>query len=259
MGVVGDETREWLEADGLGGFASGTAAGPRTRRYHALLLVATTPPTGRMVLVNGFDAWVETPSGQYAISSQRYTPETIYPDGATHCESFDIEPWPRWRFRFADGTVVEQEIFVPAGTPATALAWRLAEPRPGVTLKLRPFLSGRDYHALHHENPAFRHAARIDGERLEWRPYQGVPAILSLANATYAADPSWYRNFLYKDEAGRGLDATEDLASPGMLTWDLSSGEAAWVLAAEGADGFPVEPGRGAWATLDAWREAERT
>ena len=43
---------EWLEIDGLGGFASGTVAGPRTRRYHALLLVATTPPTGRFVLVN---------------------------------------------------------------------------------------------------------------------------------------------------------------------------------------------------------------
>ena len=37
---------EWLEADGLGGFASGTVAGVRTRRYHALLLAATTPPTG---------------------------------------------------------------------------------------------------------------------------------------------------------------------------------------------------------------------
>ncbi|PYN18882.1 MAG: hypothetical protein DMD99_26605, partial [Candidatus Rokuibacteriota bacterium] len=48
---------EWLEADGLGGFASGTVSGMRTRRYHALLLTAITPPTGRFVLVNGFDAW----------------------------------------------------------------------------------------------------------------------------------------------------------------------------------------------------------
>ena len=52
---------EWLEADGLGGFASGTVSGIRTRRYHALLLTALTPPTGRLVLVNGFDAWVDTP------------------------------------------------------------------------------------------------------------------------------------------------------------------------------------------------------
>jgi glycogen debranching enzyme len=64
--------REWLETDGLGGFASGTAPGIRTRRYHALLLAATTPPTGRVVLVNGFDAWVETANGTFSLSSQRY-------------------------------------------------------------------------------------------------------------------------------------------------------------------------------------------
>jgi hypothetical protein len=54
-----DGSAEWLEADGLGGFASGTVSGVRTRRYHALLLAATASPTGRVVLVNGLDAWVE--------------------------------------------------------------------------------------------------------------------------------------------------------------------------------------------------------
>jgi glycogen debranching enzyme len=63
---------EWIEADGLGGFASGTAEGIRTRRYHAALLVATAPPSGRMVLVNGFDAGVETTAGWFALSTQRY-------------------------------------------------------------------------------------------------------------------------------------------------------------------------------------------
>ena len=48
-----------MEADGLGGFASGTVNGIRTRRYHAILLTATTPPAGRVVLVNGFEAWLE--------------------------------------------------------------------------------------------------------------------------------------------------------------------------------------------------------
>jgi glycogen debranching enzyme len=34
---------EWLEADGVGGFASGTVSGVRTRRYHGLLVPATMP------------------------------------------------------------------------------------------------------------------------------------------------------------------------------------------------------------------------
>ena len=100
-----DSSAEWLEADGLGGFASGTVSGIRTRRYHALLLTATTPPAGRMVLVNGFDAWVETPDGTFALSSQRYAPDVIHPDGASRIESFEYEPWPRWRFRLTNDLV----------------------------------------------------------------------------------------------------------------------------------------------------------
>ena len=72
-------TAEWLEADGLGGFASGTSAGLRTRRYHGLLLTATTPPTGRVMLVNGLEAWVETPSVQL-VWDPPWTPERMSPE-----------------------------------------------------------------------------------------------------------------------------------------------------------------------------------
>src|SRR5919197_2562932 len=92
MALIPDRLAEWLEADGVGGFASGTVAGPRTRRYHALLLVATTPPTGRFVLVNGLDAWVDTEGGRFALSSQRYGPDVVHPDGERRPEAFGAEP-----------------------------------------------------------------------------------------------------------------------------------------------------------------------
>src|SRR5438067_504924 len=120
-----DPNAEWLEADGLGGFASGTVSGIRTRRYHALLLTATTPPAGRLVLVNGFEEWVETPDGTFAISSQRYAADVVHPNGAARIESFEDEPWPRWRFRLTDDLVIEQEIFVPHGESAVMLSWRV--------------------------------------------------------------------------------------------------------------------------------------
>jgi glycogen debranching enzyme len=100
-------SREWLEADGVGGFASGTSTGIRTRRYHSLLLTATTPPTGRMVLVNGFDAWVETPAGRFELTSQLYAPDVLGGSGAQHIEQFTAVPWPRWIFKFEDGTRIE--------------------------------------------------------------------------------------------------------------------------------------------------------
>jgi glycogen debranching enzyme len=42
--------REWLETNGIGGFASSTIIGLNTRRYHGLLTAALTPPVGRFVL-----------------------------------------------------------------------------------------------------------------------------------------------------------------------------------------------------------------
>ena len=148
-------TREWLEADGLGGFASGTSTGIRTRRYHALLLTATTPPTGRLVLVNGFEAWIETPKGRFALTSQRYAPDVIHPDGAERIADFSVEPWPKWQFRFEDGTELAQEVFVVKEAGVTALTWRLKRKGTNVRLFVRPLLSGRDYHALHKENGEF--------------------------------------------------------------------------------------------------------
>ncbi len=223
---------EWLEADGHGGFASGTVTGIRTRRYHALLLTATTPPTGRLVLVNGFDAWIETPQGRFALTSQNYTPGVVSPDGAQRIQKFSTEPWPSWTFRFEDGTELTQEIFVAGEAGATVLTWRLLSKSRNVKLFLRPFLSGRDYHGLHKENSTFRFDPTPNGEKVLWQPYDGVPGIYAMygSNGYYTHEPQWYRNFLYEEERARGLDDTEDIASPGVFDWDLAAGEAVWLL-----------------------------
>jgi len=228
-----DDRTEWLEADGLGGFASGTVSGVHTRRYHALLLHATTPPTGRVVLVNGFDAWVDTPAGSFALSTQRYAPDVLHPDGASRITRFVTDPWPTWEYELADGTCIRQELFVRHGTSTVMVIWMLLKASGPVTLRVRPFLSGRDYHALHHENGAFSFDADVHGAMVRFRGYDGVPAVIALSNADYRHSPDWYRRFLYSLERERGLDDTEDLASPGEFQWSLNVNERAfWALRA---------------------------
>jgi predicted glycogen debranching enzyme len=230
-----DPDAEWLEADGLGGFASGTVSGIRTRRYHALLITATTPPAGRMVLANGFDAWVETSGGAFAISSQRYNPDVIHPDGSSRIESFECEPWPRWRYKIGNDIVIEQELFVPKSESAVFVSWKLVSPNDtDLKLKVLPFLSGRDFHSTHHENGSFNFAAEQRGERVMFPSYDGVPAVIAYSNGHYAHEPTWYRNFLYSEEQARGLDALEDLAAPGVFEFSLSRKPAVLMLAAEG-------------------------
>jgi len=248
------DTGEWLETDGLGGFASGTVGGVRTRRYHALLLAATRPPTGRYVMVNGVDATVTTPSGTTAISSQCYRPGLLHPDGVSRLAAFRDDPWPTWTFHLDDGTVIEQEIFLRRGSPVVAVSWRRTRGRGTATLEVRPFLAGRDYHALHHENPVFRFSPEETPGRVVWRPYDGVPEIVALHGGTYGHGPEWYRDFLYVEEQARGLDHVEDLASPGVFRYELDRGEAVLILAAPGAQ----IPAGGAAAALEKMRAAER-
>ncbi len=236
---------EWLEPGGRGGFASGTVGGARSRRYHALLLTAARPPVARTVLVNGVEIWLETPAGRFGLSTQRYPggadgADVLAPRGQDFLVDFRADPWPRWTFRLPDGTQVEQEIFVHRATGLTALGWRLPAPAPGCRLELRPLFSGRDYHALHHENGAFAFAPveqLNNGGNALWQPYPGVPGTRIWSSGVYRHEPAWYRRFLYAQERLRGLDDQEDLAVPGVFVCDLSrNGAAALLLAAVPAD-----------------------
>jgi predicted glycogen debranching enzyme len=226
---------EWLETDGLGGFAMGTDDWIRTRRYHALLLAATAPPEGRMVLVSDLEVFVETDNGRWGLSSHRYRGEVVYPDGATRITKFEHSPWPRWEWTLPDDARVACELVVTHGAPRCVVRWTKLAGNVRA-LHVQPLLAPRDYHSTHHENGAFRFEPEITGERVTWRPYDGVPEISVLANAIYQHAPDWYRGFSLRDEAERGLDCYEDCAAPGVFTFDLGAGPAAMVLASGHVD-----------------------
>ena len=249
-----NQLSEWLETDGLGGFASGTVSGGRTRRYHGVLLAATTPPTGRVMLVNGVEAWAVTPRGRFALSTHCYQPGVRHPDGELRLVAFDRRPWPTWTWDLGAGVRIVGELFVTAGSPRTVMTWRREGEAEPISLDVRPLMSGRDYHATHRENGAFAFAPESRGASLIWRPYAGLPAVSCLTNGEYSHGPEWYRQFLYTAERERGLDDTEDLASPGVLTFDLAS-EAICVWQAGDVETVPAA---GIVNAAQEWREIER-
>ncbi|MDR5797743.1 amylo-alpha-1,6-glucosidase [Caballeronia sp. LZ008] len=251
---------EWLEPDAYGGFASGTVGTMRTRRYQALLLTATQPPAGRVVLINGMEAWLETGNARIPLTMQRYAPDILYPDTTASLLSFDTDPWPTWRYRIGndDATIIVAEAFVAKEARQTVLRWRLEGASKAAKLEVRPLLSGRDYHALHHENAAFSFDATLEGERVQWQPYGDLPTICVTSNGAYDHAPDWYRNFCYVRERERGLDFTEDLATPGIFSFDLARGEAVMILHAHAGHDKPFEDSALAHASHLASREKER-
>jgi predicted glycogen debranching enzyme len=212
-----------------------------------------------MVLVNGFDAFVDTPAGTFALSAQRYSPDVLHPDGASHVVSFSGDPWPTWEFVLPDGTRFTQELFIERQSGATWIVWTLGSGARNATLRVRPFMSGRDYHSMHHENAAFRFDAEACGATVTLHPYEGVPPTTFASDGDYRYDPQWYRNFLYTAERERGLDDAEDLASPGTFSWRLSTASPRAVLTLRQRPTCPYADGGAVAMAFDAARAAERS
>lgn len=254
-----EDQNEWLETDGLGGFASGTVGGIRTRRYHGLLLAAVAPPDGRVMLVNGLEITATTAAGTFPLSTQRYEGQVVFPEGFRHIESFFSEPWPTWQFRLPDGTRIEQQIMLRHGEPTVAIFWKLIGPAADVTLSVRPLLSGRDYHALHRENGAFRFDAQRAGDLISWQPYPSLPGIYARSNAKYEHHPVWYRRFFYQEEWLRGFEASEDLASPGSFVWNLRSQPAVLLMSSDAsASSFEADDSLTAWNAIESSESMRR-
>jgi len=188
------------------------------------------------VLVNGLEAWVEQDGGPVPLTSQRYVPDTVHHDARPLIAGFTTMPWPTWTLRLPGGTELRHELLVDRHSARTLLRWRRVTGHGVCRLCVRPLLSGRDYHALHHENPAFRFECRVENRPADvvvtWQPYQDLPAVSAFANADYIVAPDWYRQFLYTAERDRGLDDVEDLATPGIFAWDLTAGPAILILRA---------------------------
>src|SRR5438270_12535388 len=102
--------REWLVADGLGGFAMGTVSGLRTRRYHGLLVVATNPPLGRMLGLASVDPVLVVGDRRIGLGVHEWAGGAVAPEGFVHLESFELaEGVPRWRWSLGD-VVLEREV-----------------------------------------------------------------------------------------------------------------------------------------------------
>ena len=214
--------REWLETDGIGGFASSTIAGLNTRRYHGLLVAATRPPVGRMVLLSKIEETLVIDGHRLELSCNQY-PGVIHPHGYLHMKEFRRDPFPTFVYE-ADGCVVEKSIFMIHGENSTVIRFKLMGlMRRACILELSPLVAFRDYHSLTHENGALNAALEMETGSVRIAPYADLPSLyLAHSNGEVRPSGDWYRNFEYTREQERGLDYREDLFQPFVLVFELN-------------------------------------
>ncbi|HZM82982.1 MAG TPA: amylo-alpha-1,6-glucosidase [Candidatus Limnocylindrales bacterium] len=196
-------TREWLVADGKGGFAMGTASGLRTRRYHALLVVPNPIPARRMVGLVSLDPVL---NGTVRIATHEWADGTIAPQGHIFLERFDlVHGLPRWHWRVGE-TVLERQLAVRHGHSCVAVVHRLLA-GPPVELSLEALCAWRDQHGEQHGS------IDIDGA------IEGAVIANSyrLRGPNWTPDGTWMHGVRHRMEAERGYLATEDLLLAGRF------------------------------------------
>jgi predicted glycogen debranching enzyme len=223
-------SREWLETNGLGGFASSTIIGLNTRRYHALLTAATKPPVGRIVLLSKLEETLVINGDRFDLSANQY-PGVVHPRGFEYLNEFRLDPFPTFTYGVGKVTI-EKSLFMVQGENSTVVQYRVMNAPDDCKLELRPLIAFRDFHSTTHENSALDARVDIAPGMASITPYHGLPTLHFSHNAnngTVAGD--WYRSFEYVEEERRGLDFREDLFHPLTLTFDLARDSFAVIIA----------------------------
>lgn len=237
-------TREWLVTNGLGGYASGTVAGPNTRRYHGLLIAALRPPLERVLLLAALD---EAFDGE-PLSAHEYWDGTISPKGYLSIEELRLDGMlPRFRWRVA-GRLIERRTWMDDRQNRTVISYRILAGKPG-TLRIRPLFAHRAADLQRHE----RTPAIADRSPRGWRIELG--GLTSYFETDPIGDvtevPAWYDRVLHRAERERALDDEETVYTPGYVDLPLRPGRPAVIIAG-------VEPILAGWSPARSLATARR-
>lgn len=215
---------EWLETNGLGGYASSTVIGANTRRYHGLLVAALAPPVNRVVLLSKLDESIMMDGHRYELGSNKYQ-GAVYPSGYIFQESFEKDLFPTFRYH-VNGITLNKTIATVHEENTTLVLYEVEEAPKDFYMELLPIGAFRDFHHLSSANGRVQQIAFFEEGVLRMKFYEDLPELfISAPASSYQAQSDWYFNFEYQEELNRGMEAHEDLFSPGKLYVPLQAGQ----------------------------------
>ena len=232
------EQREWLVTNGIGGFASGTVAGPATRRYHGLLVAALNPPGGRTFLVGGLDEIVAVDGQSYALATHRWTSGAVAPQGYLHIQNFRLDGViPVWTFQIG-AAHIEKCIWMRDGENTTYIQYTLLESASPVAFELKALVDYRDFHSATHAGDWRMRIEPVPSGVCVTAFEGAAPFYAKCTGATCAAQHTWYRDFLFPREGERGLDDREDQLYAARFAVQLQKGQTITVVFSTERDAY---------------------
>src|SRR5258708_10970172 len=91
-------SREWIETNGLGGWASSSVSGANTRNYHGIFVSAIDPPVGRMVMLNKLEEIISVGEKKYELSCNQF-PGKVCCEGLQYLNKFTRDIFPVFQYK----------------------------------------------------------------------------------------------------------------------------------------------------------------
>jgi len=213
---------EWLEPNGLGGWASSTISGANTRKYHGLLITAHEFSDDRFVLVSGFDETVWIGEERFDLGCHIY-PGAVHPKGYNHLKGFSNELFPEFIFQIGD-VQFKKTIATVKGRNITLVQYELLKNPQNlpVRLEVHPLLAVRNHHLLRKATTGNELESKFRKDTLVTKAPKPFPDVyIKCEGSQFKTAENWYYNFEYPRESERGEDYQEDLVCPGNFQLDL--------------------------------------
>lgn len=95
---------EWLDTNGIGGYASSTIVNCHSRKYHGLLVAALKDTSDRYVFLSKFDERLDYDEQSYLLNFHYYKPGVFIPFNEEEMlpMSFDFDKQNQWIYKHKD-------------------------------------------------------------------------------------------------------------------------------------------------------------
>lgn len=215
---------EWIDTNGLGGYASSTVLGLNTRRYHGLLVAALNPPVEREVIVSKLDETLIIKNKSYELSTNQF-PGKVHPEGYKYLVEFNKDLFPEFIYQVCH-VRIKKTISSIHCKNSTTVIYEVLDSEDEFILHLSPFIAMRDFHSLRKANDNIRSEYSFQNGMFELK-FNSHPNSLyaNISKGDFVSQQDWHYNFEYLEELDRGLDYREDLFKPGYFKVNLNKGD----------------------------------
>ncbi len=229
-------TSEWLVANGLGGYASGTVSGLQTRRYHGLLISALPAPWGRFVMLNDLAEEVVFPDGACErLGGESKMSSHLRLVGPQALSEFRLElGLPVWLYTRGN-FVLEKRLLLPHMQNSVYIIYRMLSGDGPVRLRLCPAVNFRMHEAPPDTPVGDNYSITLlGGNRYEISSGGSVPPLriaLHGRGRAFHVDTRTIEPIVFWMEERRGYSSRGNFWTPGRFTLDLQENEDATLVA----------------------------